>query len=196
MSRGPYASEETSAATIGYLILSLIAGSLLLPLLPAVFGERPRHLAFTYAAAYLSGIVIVLMVAYVSLRPRHASLETGVELFAYLAAMASSTLAIFWIGRELGYRFLRARRRGLFERWSMPRPVGRVIAKAKQLNRASSVWVAIACATIAAVCILFWLVSLSTAKAQLGFAFGVENEITVARGTVTISVIVSSRSAR
>lgn len=70
------------------------------------------------------------------------------------------------------------------------------MATVSQLKRPLSKWAAIGSMTAASSCILFWLVSLSTAKADFGFMFRVEDEITAARGTITISTILSSRDAQ
>lgn len=196
VSSGPYGTENALVASFFCVLLSLVAGLLALPIVPFVLGDRPRRLALASAGVYLIGIVIVLTGALLFLNSSARSLQFAAAASTYLAAIASSALAVFWIARELGYRLLQVRRRGLTKQRSVRQRKWRAMANVNQLNRPLLKWAAIGSTTAAASCILFWLVSLSTAKADFGLVFRVEDEVTAARGTITVSTILSSRDAQ
>jgi hypothetical protein len=113
VSRGSYGTVDALVASFFCVFLSLIAGSLVLPIVPFVLGDRPRRLALATAGVYLIGIVIVLTGALLFLDSSVRSLQPIAAISSYLAAIASSALVVFWIARELGYRLLQERRRGM-----------------------------------------------------------------------------------
>lgn len=196
LSKGSYGTEEALAVSFFCVFLSLIAGLLVLPIVPLVLGERPRRLALSSAGVYLLGIVILLTSVLMFLDKSARSFAVVSTVTAYLAAMASSALAVFWLAREFGFRLLQVRRRGESKPPRVRRLRPRVKAKVDQFNIAMSGAAAIACSTAAGICILLWLVALSAVQADLGFAFGIEDEITVARGSISVSTILSSRNAQ
>lgn len=196
LSRDLRGTEETLLATVVCIFLSLFAGVVLLPIVPLVLADRPRPIALASAAAAAGGIAIALTVAVFWLNAPLRRFGSAAAVFAYLAAVVSSTFGVFCIGRELRYRFIRTRRRGVFERWSVGQRVWRLFGKANQFNRALFSWSAIGCTAIAGACTLLWVVSFCTAKADLGFMYGAADEVTVAGGTITVNTILSVRNAR
>ena len=105
--KGAYGTEEALVASFFCVFLSLLAGTVALPIAPFVLGARPRGFALLYVGIYLAGIVLVLTCVWLML-DSSARMLKGVKAFAsYWAALASAVLIMFWIARELGYRLVR-----------------------------------------------------------------------------------------
>lgn len=118
MSKSVYGTEDALVATLFCIFLSLLAGSLMLPVASFVLGDRSANIALASNLIYVSGIAMALVVARLLLDPPSTILGAAVALFGYLCAALSSTSVMFWIAREFGYRLVRGRRRGMMERWS------------------------------------------------------------------------------
>lgn len=108
--KGTYGTEEALVASFFCVFWSLLAGALALPMATFVFGDRPRHIASVYAGLYLAGIVIILTSALLMLNSSWRRFDAAWGLLALWAAFMSMVLLMFWIAREIGYRFVRLKR--------------------------------------------------------------------------------------
>ncbi|HVW37767.1 MAG TPA: hypothetical protein VHB99_10700 [Pirellulales bacterium] len=108
--QGTYGAEEALVASFFCVFLSLLAGTLALPIAPFVLGDRPRGFALLYAGAYLAGFEIVLTSALLLLDSSLRRFEGASMLLARWSAFALTALLMFWIAREIGYRFVRFKR--------------------------------------------------------------------------------------
>jgi hypothetical protein len=109
--KGTYGTEEALVASFFCVFLSLIAGTLALPMAPFVLDHRPRTSAFVCVGAYLTGLVVVLCLAFGTLNQHVGCLEDLIYLALLFAAFVFAALPSFWIAREAGYRFLRLKQR-------------------------------------------------------------------------------------
>lgn len=109
--KGTYGTEEALLATFFCVFLSLLAGALTLPIAPFVLDRRPRDTAVVYVSVYLSGVVVVLSFAYALLNPNFRDFASLKSLALYLAASLFAAIASFWIARELGFCFVRLKRK-------------------------------------------------------------------------------------
>jgi hypothetical protein len=108
--KGTYGTEQALVASFFCVFLSLLAGTLALPIAPFVLGDRPRGFALLYVGIYLAGIVIVLTCMWLMLDSSARKLKAVKAFASYWAAFASAVLLMFWIAREIGYRFVRLKR--------------------------------------------------------------------------------------
>lgn len=109
--KGTYGTEEALVASFFCVFLSLLAGTLALPIAPFVLGDRPRDSALVYAGVYLAGFAIVLTSAMLLLDSSLRRFEGATGFLTRWSAFALTALLMFWIARELGYCFVRLKRK-------------------------------------------------------------------------------------
>lgn len=91
-------------------VLSLIGGTLAIPIAPFALGDTPPRFGFTYTCTYLLVIVMALGLVRQLTDARQEFLNVLYVVVAFLAAAAFSVHLSFWVARDVGYRLVRAPR--------------------------------------------------------------------------------------